>query len=396
MVYERLLRPILFSLTRHDPEVAHERAMQRLALVSRVPVMLALMHRMFTVPDPKLARTVCGLHFPNPVGLAGGFDKDGVALPALAALGFGFLEIGTVTWHEQLGNPRPRVFRMPGAGALINRMGFNNQGAMAMAKRLEQTPEIPVPVGISLGKSRITPLEEAVEDYCASLRTLYPYGDFFTVNVSSPNTPGLRMLQERVHLTELLSALQGEIQSLANAAPAPTCAKTETETKAKAKFNVKLPPCLSRLRVRAGDMCATTPWCKSIAATKQVPPLLVKIAPDLTEHAIGEVLEVCAECEVNGIIATNTLPVGADSAYAFCESGGMSGKPLAQRARDVVSFISRETSGFLPIIGVGGIFTADDARRMLDAGASLVQIYTGFIYGGPGVVRAINRGLEER
>lgn len=390
MLYESFLRPILFSLTRHDPEVAHERAMLRLALVSRVPAMLALMHRTFSVPDPKLARTVCGLHFPNPVGLAGGFDKDGIALPALAALGFGFLEIGTVTWHGQPGNPRPRVFRMPGAGALINRMGFNNQGAMAMANRLERMPEIPVPVGISLGKSRITLLEEAVEDYCASLRTLYPYGDFFTVNVSSPNTPGLRMLQERAHLTALLSGLQREIQSLANAAPEPACSTTETE--AKAKFNVKL-PFLSQLQGRANDICATTPWCKSIAATKQIPPLLVKIAPDLTEQAIGEVLEVCAECEVNGIIATNTLPVGTGCAYAFCESGGMSGKPLAQRARDVVSFISRETSGFLPIIGVGGIFNADDARRMLDAGASLVQIYTGFIYGGPMVVRAINRGL---
>ncbi len=343
--YRSLLAPVLFALTRDDPEVAHRLAMQRLSLLSRVPSLLALVSRAYTVSYPALERQVFGVRFPNPVGLAAGFDKDGEALPALAALGFGFLEIGTVTWHAQPGNPRPRIFRMPVAGALINRMGFNNEGATALATRLAQTPTVPVPIGISLGKSRCTPLEEAIEDYCASFRTLAPYGDFFTVNVSSPNTPGLRTLQDRDHLDALLAALQGEAQSYAGG--------------------------------------------------KTAPPLLVKIAPDLTQAAISEVLTVCADHAISGIIATNTTRVGEGTTRPTCETGGLSGRPLTERARRIVRFISRETGGRMPIIGTGGIFTPDDARRMLDAGAALVQVYTGFIYQGPGIARTINRSLMQ-
>lgn len=339
-----LLRPFLFGLTRRDPEVAHTLVMSLLAALSRQPALLWLVRQRWGKVSPALERTVFGLRFPSPVGLAAGFDKDGVALPALAALGFGFLEIGTVTWYPQPGNPRPRIFRLPGAAALINRMGFNNHGALAMAAQRQKTPPLPLPIGISLGKSRRVPLEEAVDDYCASLRALLPFGDFFTVNVSSPNTPGLRSLQGRDELDRLLAALRQEMQ-------------TETSSP---------------------------------------PPLLVKVSPDLSTRAIGEVLDVCAAHHISGIIATNTTTVGQGTARPSCETGGLSGRPLAERARHVVHFIYRETNGQVPIIGVGGIFAPDDARRMFEAGASLVQVYTGFIYEGPGMVQAINRALQRK
>ncbi|NJN67567.1 MAG: quinone-dependent dihydroorotate dehydrogenase [Chloroflexaceae bacterium] len=340
MMFYPLLRPILFGLTRRDPEAAHTLVMSLLVALSKQPALLWLVRQRWGQYSPGLERTVFGLRFPTPVGLAAGFDKDGVALPALAALGFGFLEIGTVTWHPQPGNPRPRIFRLPGAAALINRMGFNNHGALAMADQRQKTPPLPIPIGISLGKSRRVPLEEAVDDYCASLRALLPYGDFFTVNVSSPNTPGLRSLQGHDQLDRLLAALRQEMHT--------------------------------------GPLS---------------PPLLVKVSPDLSDQAMGEVLEVCATHRVSGIIATNTTLVGPGTACTCCEAGGLSGRPLAARARHVVHFIYTETSGQVPIIGVGGIFTPDDVWRMFDAGASLVQVYTGFIYEGPGMVRAINRAL---
>lgn len=347
MIYPRLLRPLLFRLTHQDAEVAHERAMALLSVLSGMPPLLALLRRTWAVRDRSLEREVFGVRFPNPVGLAAGFDKDGVALPAWAALGFGFVEVGTVTWHAQPGNPRPRIFRLPRDGALINRMGFNNHGALALATRLQQTLPLPIPLGISLGKSRQTPLEAAVPDYCASLRVLYGYGDYFAINVSSPNTPGLRALQDRAALDELLAALQQEAQQLAQA---------------RGEINPR--------------------------------PLLVKIAPDLSESAIAEVLTVCADHAISGIIATNTTLSRDGLQTPLDEAGGLSGRPLAETARRCVQFISRETGGRLPIIGVGGIFTADDACRMLDAGASLVQVYTGFIYVGPGLARGINQGLK--
>ncbi|MFP4438042.1 MAG: quinone-dependent dihydroorotate dehydrogenase [Chloroflexaceae bacterium] len=347
MIYQRLLRPLLFRLTRQDAEVAHERAMRLLAALSGMPPLLAALRRVWAVPDHALEREVFGVRFPNPLGLAAGFDKDGQALPAWAALGFGFVEVGTVTWHAQPGNPRPRLFRLPDDAALINRMGFNNHGAAALAARLQQTLPLPIPLGISLGKSRQTDLDDAVADYCASLRALYPYGDYFAVNVSSPNTPGLRSLQDRAYLDALLAALQQEVRQLAQA------------------------------RGQAHPS-----------------PLLVKIAPDLSESAIAELLTVCADHAVSGIIAVNTTLSRAGLRTPLDEAGGLSGRPLAERACQVVQFINRETGGQLPIIGVGGIFTADDARRMLDAGASLLQVYTGFVYVGPGLARTINRGLS--
>lgn len=357
MFYRTLLRPVLFSLTRHDPEEAHTAILRVLATISRSRMLCTLLQAFQDNSFYTLARDVFGLHFPNPVGLAAGYDKDGIALPALAALGFGFLEIGTVTWLAQPGNPRPRIFRMPAADALVNRMGFNNSGAMAMATNLASMPSLGIPIGISLGKSRRTPLEEAINDYRASLRTLYPYGDFFTINISSPNTPGLRTLQERDHLDSLLAALRQEMANQPAIMP---------------------------------HQLATTSVVRSSFHTR---PLLVKIAPDLSDQAILEVLEVCTIHQVSGIIATNTSRVGPDAPRPFKEAGGLSGRPLSERSLEVVRFISRETAGRLPIIGVGGIFKPEDAQRMLAAGASLVQVYTGLIYEGPGIVRQINRGL---
>ena len=339
MVYKQVVRKALFRLHGGDAERVHETTLATLSRLSPVVKFST---------GARNPRTVFGVQFPNPVGLAAGMDKDGRALPAWAALGFGFVEVGTVTRHPQPGNPRPRLFRLRSSEAIINRMGFNNAGAQALAARLERLGPLPVPLGISLGKSKITPVEEAVEDYSASLRTLYRHGDYFAVNISSPNTPGLRSLQDRTALTELLGELNSTSAELA----------------------------------RGG-------------ATK---PILVKIAPDLTDSAIGELLEVCADHDVSGLIATNTTlgRSGLDPADAGLadEAGGLSGRPLATRAREVVQFVSKETDGKLPIIGVGGIFSADDAARMVDAGASLVQVYTGFIYEGPGLVRRINKALR--
>ncbi|HEX7745838.1 MAG TPA: quinone-dependent dihydroorotate dehydrogenase [Micromonosporaceae bacterium] len=333
MIFERVVRPGLFRIGGGDAEAAHEWTLRQLARLADRPAALAALGRRYAVAAP---RTVFGVEFPNPVGLAAGMDKDGVALPAWSALGFGFVEVGTVTAHPQPGNPRPRLFRLSASEAVINRMGFNNAGARALADRLAALPRpLGVPLGISLGKSKVTPLDRAVEDYLASYRALCDHGDYFAVNVSSPNTPGLRALQDRGHLDALLSALVG------------------------------------------------------------AKPILVKIAPDLTEAAIAEVLDVCVARGAAGVIATNTTLsrdglAAADQARS-AEAGGLSGRPLGARAREVVAFVHRETGGRLPIVGVGGILEPDDAARMFDAGASLVQLYTGFIYHGPALVRAIGR-----
>ncbi|MCS7478379.1 quinone-dependent dihydroorotate dehydrogenase [Umezawaea endophytica] len=339
MVYKRVIRKALFRLHGGDAERVHETT---LAALSRLSPAL----RFGT--GARNERTVFGVRFPNPVGLAAGMDKDGRALPAWAAMGFGFVEVGTVTRHPQPGNPRPRLFRLRESEAIINRMGFNNAGAQALAARLDRLGPLRVPLGISLGKSKVTPVEEAVEDYCASLRALYRRGDYFAVNISSPNTPGLRSLQDRTALTELLGELTSTADELAHGAPRK--------------------------------------------------PILVKIAPDLTDDAVAELLEVCDQHGVSGLIATNTT-LGRDGLAPSdqglaSEAGGLSGRPLAARALEVVRFVSKETDGKLPIIGVGGIFGPDDALRMVDAGADLVQVYSGFIYEGPGLVRRINNALR--
>jgi len=330
--YSRLVRPVLF---RRNAEAVHEWTLRRLATLSRNQLALAALRRLYARSAP---RTVFGVRFPNPVGLAAGLDKDGRALPAWPALGFGFVEVGTVTRQPQPGNPAPRLFRLPASQAVINRMGFNNAGAAALAARLDKIGPLPVPLGISLGKSKVTPLEDAVEDYLFSLRALERYAAYVAVNVSSPNTPGLRALQDRAALGDLLAALKSE-------------------------------------------------------STR---PLLVKVAPDLTDHALGELLEVCAEHGVAGVIATNTTIArdGLAPADAACaaEAGGLSGRPLAERAREVVTFVVKRSE--LPVIGVGGILAAEDALRLFDAGASLVQLCTGLIYTGPVLVRRIVHGLE--
>jgi dihydroorotate dehydrogenase len=339
MLYKKLIRPILFRARGGDAEAIHELTLTLLAALSRAPLPAA--------GDPSRGLTLFGVRFPNRLGLAAGMDKNGVAIPAWAAMGFGFVEAGTVTWRAQPGNPRPRLFRLPEREAIINRMGFNNAGAVALAARLRAQGAPPVPVGISLGKSRAAAIEAATEDYCASFRTLYDHGDYFAINVSSPNTPGLRALQDRAQLGGLLAALQD-------------------------------------VNRRVSQARRHTPR-----------PLLVKIAPDLSEAAIGELLDVCAEHAVSGLIATNTT-VGrggvADHPRAG-EAGGLSGRPLAARALEVVRFIRREAGPALPIIGVGGIFTPGDACRMADAGADLLQVYSGLIYEGPGMVRKIARAL---
>lgn len=342
----RAARPLLFRLGGGDPEGAHEWTLKRLEQLSRWQGLVRVLHRRYGAPGA--ACTVFGLRFPSPVGLAAGADKDGRALPAWHGLGFGFVEVGTVTRHSQPGNPRPRLFRLPASEAIINRMGFNNRGADALATRLAALGSLPFPLGVSLGKSRITPLDAAVSDYLASFRVLYRYGDYFAVNVSSPNTPGLRGLQDRTRLAELVGALQGEARSLSRGDPPK--------------------------------------------------PLLVKLAPDLDDAAIGELLGVCEEHRVAGVIATNTTAgrfgVAAVDAVIAREAGGLSGRPLTLRAREVVRLIHRETGGRLPVIGVGGILSVEDALRMFDAGAALIQLYTGLVYRGPDLVRGINLAVR--
>jgi dihydroorotate dehydrogenase len=335
VVYQRVVRRALFRIGRGDAETAHESTLRMAARLGALPPIVAGLRRYFGAATP---RTVFGVRFPGPVGLAAGMDKDGRALRAWPAFGFGFVEVGTVTWHAQPGNPRPRLFRLPASEAVINRMGFNNGGAEALAARLRALGPLNVPLGVSIGKSKVTPVEDAVEDYRSSLRVLAPYADYFAVNVSSPNTPGLRGLQDKSALDTLLGALSTTV------------------------------------------------------------PLLVKIAPDLTETAIADVLEVCSAHGVAGLIATNTTlsrdGLAPEDATTGEQPGGLSGRPLTARAREVVAFVAKETGGNLPIIGVGGIHTVDDALRMLDAGASLLQLYTGFIYRGPGLVRAVNRSTQ--
>lgn len=352
--YRRAVRPVLFRMGKGDPETVHHRTLAALRTVSRsslaVRALAAIQRRH---PSP---RTVFGVDFPSVVGLAAGMDKDGVALKAWPALGFGHVEVGTVTAHAQPGNPRPRLFRLPASEAIVNRMGFNNAGAQTLAGRLALTGRIGVPLGISLGKSKITSVNDAVGDYLASLRAVYPYADYIAVNVSSPNTPGLRTLQDRAPLDELLAALTAEAGSLA----------------------------------WAGDHSAGRP---------AVPvPVLVKIAPDLTDQAIGDLLEVCVDRGIAGLIATNTTlarPGIAPAEQAKAEeTGGLSGRPLHQRSVEVVRFVTGHCD--LPVIGVGGISCAADGLRMLDAGASLLQLYSGFIFGGPPLLTSLNKAIAAR
>ncbi|GCE30392.1 dihydroorotate dehydrogenase (quinone) [Dictyobacter alpinus] len=347
MLFKAIIRPTMFRTSANDPEISHHWLMDQMARISHNQALLKIIEATNAYKSPALERDVFGVHFPNPVGLAGGFDKNGIALPALAALGFGFIEAGTVTRHAQPGNPRPRIFRLLNDQAMINRMGFPNDGADTIQAHLARQPQPKIPIGWSIGKSKVTPPEEAIEDYLYSLRKLYAYADFFTVNVSSPNTPGLRKLQDKEPLDQLMHAIVQETRQIAEQT--------------------------GRGRAKA---------------------VLVKIAPDLSEEQISDVVAVCLERNVSGIIATNTTLSRTGLKQQSTETGGLSGRPLHTRSLEVIRYLYKELDGKLPIIGVGGIFGPDDARRTLDAGASLIQLYTGFIYEGPGIIKKINRQLS--
>jgi len=363
-IYKSILRPLLFSGLRVDPEQAHHQTLRLLSWLAEgrgVSGRLSQqIQRSCQFQHGGLEQQLWGLPFANPIGLAAGFDKDGVAASIWSAFGFGFAELGTVTLQAQPGNPQPRLFRLPLDQAALNRMGFNNQGAAMLAKRLEERAKQPIaalpidrfsiPIGINLGKSKITPLETAAEDYLGSFRLLRDWGDYFVVNVSSPNTPGLRSLQAADQLEPILSALQQENQRL-----------------------------------------------------QPAKPLLIKIAPDLEWEAIADVIRLTQAYALAGIIATNTtirrdqLKTETIAGRAISEeAGGISGAPVRQRSTEVIRFIYRETQGKLPIIGVGGIFTAADAWEKITAGASLLQVYTGWIYEGPWMVRRILEGLVQK
>jgi dihydroorotate dehydrogenase len=328
--YELFVRPLLFSL---DAETAHHVTVRLLGQSSQVDVALSVLKLFQPKPKP---RTVFGLNFPNPIGLAAGLDKNGVALPAWAALGFGFIEIGTVTAKAQPGNPKPRIFRLPEQQALINRLGFNNEGADAIARRLRALRKSgrwpTVPVGINIGKSRVTPLEQATDDYLYSFRTLRDFADYITLNISSPNTPGLRELQEPEKLSELLHAI--------------------------------------------GKEAGTAPR-----------PLVVKISPDLSGTELKAILAVCEENGVSGIIATNTTLDRSSIASQLDQAGGLSGAPLRNKSTALLREIAARST--IPVIASGGIFDAESAREKFQAGAQLIQLYTGLVYRGPGLIREI-------
>ncbi|WP_017298520.1 quinone-dependent dihydroorotate dehydrogenase [Nodosilinea nodulosa] len=353
--YRQFVRPLLFHGVTLDPEFLHHRMMDLLTWLGQ-PGKSALMEHIrprlqqqFCLRAPQLAQTCWGLNFANPLGLAAGFDKDGTAALAWPLLGFGFAELGTVTRHPQPGNPQPRLFRLVQDEAVLNRMGFNNDGAEILAERLGEywaTERPSIPIGINLGKSKVTKLADAAEDYRFSFQRLYPYGDYFVVNVSSPNTPGLRSLQAADQLAPILAALQEEN--------------------------------------RAGK------------------PILVKIAPDLAWPDIDAVIDLALSHGLAGIIATNTTTARTGLKTKSLlqtgnlvaeEAGGISGAPLRQRSTEVIHYIYQRTGGSLPIVGVGGIFTAADAWEKITAGATLLQTYTGWIYEGPWMVRRVLEGL---
>ncbi|HEV7745333.1 MAG TPA: quinone-dependent dihydroorotate dehydrogenase [Pyrinomonadaceae bacterium] len=345
MLYRSLLRPFLFRL---PPETAHELALNSLSFSPKLARVL-LGDRYKRSPFGKLKRF--GLTFANPVGLAAGFDKDGVVLDSLAALGFGFIEAGTVTYQAQPGNERPRLFRLPLDKALINRAGFNNEGAVAFAKRVENRKPDCV-LGVSIGKSKVVALADAVADYLKSFEAVYPVADYVAINVSSPNTPGLRQLQQSDQLQELLRALQERNEQLADKHDG-----------------------------------------------RGILPLLVKLSPDLNVDELQSIVAVAQQNRVAGLIATNTTtaraPLQTDrAAVEACGAGGLSGAPLLRHSTEMIAQLYKLTDGTLPLIGVGGIFSAADAWQMISAGASLLQIYTGFIYEGPAIARNINDGLR--
>ena len=343
-MYQYLIKPVLFLFS---PEKAHYLSVFLFKLFLRLPFFKSITRKLFVIEDASLRITKKGLNFPNKVGLAAGFDKNGIYFNSFQHFGFGFLEIGTVTPLAQPGNPKPRLFRLPKDAALINRMGFNNDGVDAMVERLKRRP-IDLVIGGNIGKNKNTTEENAVEDYLTCFRKLYNYVDYFAINVSSPNTPGLRSFQDKEPLTRLLNAIKKE----------------------GATFSVTR-------------------------------PILLKIAPDLSSEAILDIVEVIKATGIDGVIATNTTISREDLQTPKSEvdamgAGGLSGKPLAEKSTEIIRQLRSLLGKSYLIMGVGGIHTAEDAKKKLDAGADLVQLYTGFIYEGPSLVKKINKSLLKK
>ncbi|HLW32543.1 MAG TPA: quinone-dependent dihydroorotate dehydrogenase [Aequorivita sp.] len=341
-MYKTIIRPVFF---RFDPEKIHHFTFSMLQFYQKIGFG-KIFGSIYKIENPKLERELFGLKFPNPVGLAAGFDKDAKLYRELSNLGFGFIEIGTVTPKPQIGNETPRLFRLKEDSAIINRMGFNNGGVEAAVERLRNNPKGKgrVLIGGNIGKNKMTPNEEAVNDYLICFDALFDYVDYFVVNVSSPNTPNLRELQEKKPLTELLQTLQN---------------KNNSKEKRK--------------------------------------PILLKIAPDLTDEQLMDIIEIVSVTNIDGVIATNTtISREGLSSENRKEMGGLSGRPLTKRATEVIRFLSEKSNNAFPIIGVGGIHTAEDAIEKIDAGASLIQLYTGFIYEGPSLVKRINKAILEK
>jgi dihydroorotate dehydrogenase len=338
-MYKRLIRPVLFLF---DPEGVHYFSFAAIRLLHRIPFIGLVIRTLFTSKDSGLEREVFGLRFPNPVGLAAGFDKDAKLYHELANFGFGFIEIGTVTPKPQGGNPKPRLFRLKQDKGIINRMGFNNEGVVAAAKRLKKNKG--VLIGGNIGKNKTTPNDLAQDDYLICFDALFDVVDYFVVNVSSPNTPNLRDLQEKEPLTKLLNVLQK---------------------------------------------------CNSDKASRK--PILLKIAPDLSNSQLDDIIDIVADTQIDGVIATNTTlsRAGLKSSTELTEqAGGLSGKPLTKRSTEVISYLHTQSKAAFPIVGVGGIHTPADVQEKLAAGASLVQLYTGFVYEGPAVVKRMNRAIK--
>ncbi len=339
-MYKHLIRPLLF---RFDPERVHHFSFRAIALANKFGFGKSI-QKFFTVEDPRLTRIVFGLKFKNPVGLAAGFDKDAKLYEELSHFGFAFIEIGTVTPKPQSGNPKKRLFRLKEDEAIINRMGFNNEGVEAAVKRLRNNKSR-VLIGGNIGKNKTTPNDAAIADYMHCFDALFPYVDYFVVNVSSPNTPNLRQLQDKEPLTKLLSVLQ----------------------------------------------------MKNLQKEGAPKPILLKIAPDLTDLQLEDIINIVRDTQIAGVIATNTTITRTNlKSPNQIETGGMSGRPLKNRSTEVIRFLSEKSNKAFPIIGVGGIHSPEDALEKLKAGASLVQVYTGFIYEGPGIVKRINSYLKDK
>ena len=347
MIYKKIISPLLFYWSRNDPEKAHEVGIKFLYYIGKHKIIATFIERLLTVRNKRLEVEVWGLEFRNPLALAAGFDKNGTARHGIQSLGVGFEVLGSVTRYRQKGSDRPRTFRLIKDRSLINWMGFNNDGAVAISKELKNERELSIPLGISLGKSLITSIENAIEDYSYSLQKLYLYGDFFIIDISSPNTLDLRELQKKEYLENIIIRLQDEIKALNK------------------QHNRKK-------------------------------PLLIKIAPDLTQKELDDILDICMELKIDGIVAVNTTTSRENTPMQAPEKGGLSGALLFEKAITIVKYIDEYTDSTIPIIAVGGISTPEQAQKMLAIkSVKLIKIFTAFVFEGPLIIRKINKGILE-